>query len=137
MAKTVAELREEQDLAVAFWGAVRPRPAEIRPAFAPFKHPTEGHAMLNGAWYSGRGLAVKCSVNVIDEQAWLHVSFSRRSRLPDYKDLRLVKRRFVGDDRVAVEVHPTQAQHVNLHPFTRHLWSCLDASPLPDFARYV
>jgi hypothetical protein len=68
-----------------------------------------------------------------DGRRWLHVSFSRRDRLPDWPDLRLVKHTFIGDERIALQVLPRQAEYVNVHPNVLHLWSCLDGDPVPDF----
>jgi len=68
---------------------------------------------------------------------WLHVSCSRAGRMPDYEDLKRVKRDFVGPERDAVEIHSKESEHVNLHPFVRHLWARADGSRvLPDMRQY-
>jgi len=82
----------------------------------------------------GLGLTVIVSVaQEADNRAWLHVSCSRPDRLPSYDDLCLVKAEFVGADRKAIQVFPAQAEHVNIHLYCLHLFSCLDEDPLPDF----
>jgi hypothetical protein len=68
-----------------------------------------------------------------DGLRWLHVSCSRRDRLPDWADLRLIKHTFIGDDRVALQVLPREHDYVNIAPRCMHLWSCLDGEPVPDF----
>jgi len=72
-----------------------------------------------------------------DGHPWLHVSLSRRSRLPSYADLTDTKRAFVGADRKAIQVFPAEAEHVNCHPYCLHLWCRLDGDSLPDFSRGV
>jgi len=86
------------------------------------------------AWRCTNGLLVIASAKLeSDGRSWLHVSMSRANRLPYWKDLQYVKDLFVGRDRKAVQVFPPAAEHVNIHPYCLHLWSCLDEDPLPDF----
>lgn len=83
---------------------------------------------------SAQGLLVIGSGNTErDGKRWLHLSMSRRSRLPTYDDLCLVKDTFIGRDRLAVQVFARTADHVNHAKFCLHLWSCLDGDPVPDF----
>ncbi len=62
---------------------------------------------------------------------WVHVSMSRASKLPSWADVREVKDLFIGRDRCAVHLLPPEAFYINLHPFTFHLWSRLDAPTVP------
>jgi len=91
----------------------------------------------DGAMYVRRdGLKVITSAAVEEDgKRWLHVSCSRAARLPSWPDLREVKDIFVGLERTALQVLPKQSRYINLHPFVLHLWCCLDADPVPDFAR--
>jgi hypothetical protein len=68
-----------------------------------------------------------------DKKRWLHVSVSRRSRLPSWEDLKLVKATFIGEDKTAIQVFPSQDKYVNFHPYVLHLWHCVDGDPVPDF----
>ena len=68
-----------------------------------------------------------------DGKLWLHVSLSRPNRVPSYDDLVYVKRHWIGDDRKAIMVLPSKDEHVNLHPYVLHLFTCIDGDPLPDF----
>jgi hypothetical protein len=70
-----------------------------------------------------------------DGKRWHHVSVSRPDRLPSYDDLVFVKEHWIGDTRYAYQVFPPKHKHVNFDPHCLHLWSCLDATPLPDFTR--
>lgn len=82
------------------------------------------------------GLQVICSVGVeVDAKVWIHVSFSRPDRIPDYQDIADVKKDFIGEDRKAIQVFPQKSEHVNYHPYCLHLWCCLDGDGLPDFTR--
>jgi hypothetical protein len=71
----------------------------------------------------------------LDGKRWLHVSCSRRERLPSWEDLRAVKDRFIGLEALALQVLPPQSRYINLNPHVLHLWHCVDAEPVPDFAR--
>lgn len=83
---------------------------------------------------SSSRLKVICSARIEkDGKRWMHVSFSRQDRIPDWNDLRLVKDTFIGRDRLAIQVLPPADEYVNIHPHVLHLWSCLDGRPCPDF----
>lgn len=80
------------------------------------------------------GLLVICTAaREADGKRWMHVSMSRRKRLPSYDDMCLVKDVFVGRERMALQVFARKSQHVNINPYVLHLWSCLDGDPTPDF----
>lgn len=87
-----------------------------------------------GAVGQAIGLLVICSGNVeADGKRWVHVSMSRRSRLPSYEDMGLVKNSFIGRDRLALQLFVPDAQHVNYASNCLHLWHCMDGDPTPDF----
>ena len=48
--------------------------------------------------YNGLNVIVSAEIKS-DGLEWLHVSFSRTSRIPDYKDIQMVKRDFIGNDK--------------------------------------
>jgi len=92
----------------------------------------------DGAMYrcKPRGLSVIISGGVeLDGRAWIHVSLSRRSRMPTYDDLALVKRLFIGADYKAIMVFPPDSEKVNIHRYCLHLFRCVGYDPLPDFTR--
>ncbi len=62
---------------------------------------------------------------------WLHVSVSRANKLPSWRDLREVKDLFIGRERCAIHMIPPEAFYVNVHPFTLHLFTRLDAPTVP------
>lgn len=80
------------------------------------------------------GLQVIASVAIFDDgREWLHVSFSRKNKMPTYDDLQLVKREFIGNDKKAVMIFPETKYYVNIHPNCLHLWYSAD-NPLPEFS---
>jgi hypothetical protein len=91
-----------------------------------------------GTWSIGlgkfSGLYIMGSIAIYENLAWYHVSFSRRGEMPNYRDVKLVKDYWFGDDRWAIQVHPKASEHVNIAPTCLHLWNCLeDGFHLPDF----
>jgi hypothetical protein len=70
-----------------------------------------------------------------DGKNWLHVSLSRRNRLPSWEDIKEVKHLFVGPKKKAIQVFPSEDEYVNCHPYVLHLWHCIDGDSLPDFRR--
>lgn len=90
------------------------------------------------AWVNEKtGLCVIASVSIEqDGHAWLHVSYSYRSRIPSYRDGKAVKAIFIGNDREAYAVYPKSEDHVNIHPYVLQLWARVDGQKaLPDFTR--
>lgn len=87
-----------------------------------------------GVWEQRGGLGVIVSgADYPDGKDWLHLSVSRRERVPSYAELIYVKELFIGKDRKAIMVLPSRAEHVNIHPNVLHLFHCMDEDPLPDF----
>lgn len=79
-----------------------------------------------------QGLKAGFTIEHHNGQDWLHVSVSRRSRLPSYDDLKKIKHDFIGDDRAAYQAFPKASEHVNLHEFCLHLWSPTEFDPFPN-----
>ena len=61
-----------------------------------------------------------------DGRDWIHISMSRRSRMPSYEDMAKVKRDFLGEDVEAYQVFAKTEDHVNIHSFCLHLWAPMD-----------
>jgi hypothetical protein len=80
------------------------------------------------------GVAVIMSGSWENGEKWLHVSLSRKWKMPSYGDIALVKRVFIGDDKKAIMVFPERKYHVNIHNFCLHLWHCVDGDGLPEFS---
>lgn len=77
-------------------------------------------------------LQVIYSGDVIAHERWLHVSVVKRTGMPTYDDMVVVKQAFLGD-RLAVQVFVPKAEHVNIHERCLHLWCNLDRRVTPDF----
>lgn len=73
------------------------------------------------------GLTVMRSLSKTkDGRDWIHVSMSRRSRMPTYDDLCKVKRDFIGEDKQAYQVFAKKEDHINIHSYCLHLWHPID-----------
>lgn len=70
-----------------------------------------------------------------DGKRWVHLSTSFASRLPTWEELRFTKNLFLGRDVTALQVLPKEREYVNVHPYTLHLWRCIDDAPVPDFRK--
>jgi hypothetical protein len=71
-----------------------------------------------------------------DHKIWLHVSASTPRAYPTWEELKRVKHDFIGEDRWAYQVFPSQKDYVNINPYVLHLFSRLEGEPaLPDFTR--
>lgn len=101
-----------------------------------------GHAEVWEMRLGNTRLRILTEPEVHDGLTWWHISVSARERfygkpplerLPSYDELCAVKRVFVGEDAMAIQVFPKASEHVNIHPHCLHLWSPLGHSPLPDF----
>lgn len=82
--------------------------------------------------YDFNGLHVIVSSAKYNGVEWLHVSFSRRSRIPDYKDIQLVRKDFIGTDKKSIMVFPEESHYVNIAETCLHLWYS-EKNPIPDF----
>jgi hypothetical protein len=76
----------------------------------------------------GQSLQVVAS----SELGWDHVSVSRPSRCPNWPEMDFIKRRFFEDHETAVQFHVARADHINIHPYTLHLWrNQMQPFPMP------
>ena len=57
-----------------------------------------------------------------DGDSWDHVSVSRGNRCPNWPEMEYIKRLFFADDETAMQLHVPITDHINLHPYTLHLW---------------
>lgn len=63
---------------------------------------------------------------------WDHVSVSRKDRIPIWKEMDWIARKFFKEDEVAIEYHVPVSQHINLAKNCLHLWRSQAAViPLP------
>jgi hypothetical protein len=87
-----------------------------------------------------KGVRVLISKSTMENRGeWLHVSCSLPDRLPTWEEMKEVKNKFIGPDKVAVQVFPRESDFVNLHPYCLHLWSPLSSLVvgLPDLTKIV
>lgn len=61
-------------------------------------------------------------VIVSEGLGWDHVSISLTMRCPTWEELEHVRKLFFRDDETVMQLHVPAAEHVNVHPYTLHLW---------------
>lgn len=86
-------------------------------------HLTQGGSPLDdGAAYlipfEGRSLRVLASWGM----GWDHVSVSLSNRTPNWREMEHVKRLFFEDYEWAMQLHAPPSKHINVHPYTLHMW---------------
>ena len=90
-----------------------------------------------GAYFRLGRLQAAVSVQKYDDlKIWLHVSCCKKNpwQLPRWKELKRVKVDFIGVDRWAYQVFPSDKDYVNQNPYVLHMFSLLEGEPaLPDF----
>ena len=104
---------------------------EPGPQYRRLPCPFPGAEEYMAAWEMS-GLQVIATVGRYGGMQWLHVSFARRSKMPTYAEMQMVKRDFIGDGRKAIFVLPEKKRYVNINRFCLHLWTC-ENDTLPDF----
>lgn len=111
-------------------------PNDLIPRVLPYSWEKVADIPIEGQVYVSRwGLRVIVTADFErDDRLWLHVSLSKKHKLPSWDDVREVKDLFIGKDRLAIQVLPPESEYVNCHPHTLHLWSCLEGPRIvPDF----
>lgn len=89
---------------------------------------------FNCRWLeSSDGMRICLEVEFVDEALWMHLSFSRRDRDPNYFDMTRVKDLFIGANRKAIMVLPKRDEHYSFAKHCLHLYSPIESDPLPDF----
>lgn len=116
--------------------------AAIHPLVAAMRAPgwhEHNPIYANGVVFGGRafdspaGLRCILSADEINGSDWLHLSVSRRSRIPSYEDLLLARRTFLHESKPSYQVFPRATEYRSLPGATvLHLWQPLGADPFPD-----
>ena len=66
------------------------------------------------------------------QNGWEHVSVSVSHRIPNWQEMCFVKDAFWREDECVMQLHPSKANYVNLHPNCLHLWRPIDSTiPMP------
>lgn len=65
-----------------------------------------------------------------DEYAWDHISVSARKRCPNWFEMSHIKSIFFAEDETVMQLHVPESEHIDLHPYTLHLWRPL-LVPIP------
>lgn len=89
--------------------------------------PDSGHHACTQWIHPMAGLLVLRSVSTVcDGSEWIHISVSRKDRLPSWTEMMKVRDEFLGEDREAYMLAPTKKDYVNLHPHCLHWWTRVD-----------
>lgn len=75
-----------------------------------------------GAFRVAAGGGVVLSVIASNMEGWDHVSVSLPDRTPTWDEMERVKRIFFKDGEIAHQLHLPVDQHINVHPYTLHIW---------------
>lgn len=74
---------------------------------------------FTGAAFLLDGLRI---IATADFHGFDHVSVSRKSRVPNYTEMKRVKRICFGPDEWAMELHAPPSKHINVNDNVLHLW---------------
>lgn len=87
--------------------------------------------------YDPYGMSVIITGEIHDGKKWLHISFAKPDAMPTYYDIQRVKENYLGKDRKAIMVFPEEKNHVNIHPYCLHLFTCISpgGDGLPEFSK--
>jgi hypothetical protein len=97
---------------------------------------TEDGARLEYRGMRGYHTVILSAAVELDQRRWLHVSVATPTKLPSWELLKEIKQIFIGRNKQAVQVMPTEERYINLHPYCLHLFHCLEENdPVPDFTR--
>lgn len=62
------------------------------------------------------------SARLPEAESWEHVSVSTRDRCPNWTEMTWVKRLFWEPEACVVQFMPPEADYINCHPHTLHMW---------------
>jgi hypothetical protein len=63
-----------------------------------------------------------CNVYVSRDAGLLHLSISRKDRLPSYDEVKSARYQFMSEAKYVVQIFPPEEDFVNVHEFCLHLW---------------
>ena len=70
----------------------------------------------------GRELIIMANTANALSGGWEHVSVSLSSRPPNWQEMCFVKDLFWESEECVVQFHVPASKHINLHPYTLHMW---------------
>lgn len=65
---------------------------------------------------------IKLAVIASDECDWDHVSVSLQDRCPTWEEMCEIKDIFFGEKVIAIQIHPSDTDYINIHPYCLHIW---------------
>jgi hypothetical protein len=86
----------------------------------------------NGVFIIDSPDGVELRMVISSGMGWEHISVSTIGRCPQWLEMDYVKRTFFRQNEVAMQLHPAVKDHINVHPYTLHIWRPLRGTiPLP------
>ena len=86
------------------------------------EHPTKGWGdEYNGAFIINTRTGL-CSVIVSNGGGWDHISVSLDKRMPTWSEMDYIKRLFFERHEAAIQIHPSEKNHININSYVLHLW---------------
>lgn len=82
------------------------------------EHPEMGWGDDSGGYFHLNNMRIIAS----SAGGWDHVSVSLIDRCPTWLEMVRVKRLFFHDYECVMQLHPPEANYVNIHNFVLHLW---------------
>ena len=71
----------------------------------------------------GRELTVMAAdAQLAVAQGWEHVSVSTKTRTPNWKEMAFIKKLFWRPNDCVMQFHVPADKHINIHPYTLHMW---------------
>lgn len=61
-------------------------------------------------------------VVVSSGEGWEHVSVSLKTRCPTWEEMEEIKRRFWAPEDTCMQLHVSETDHRNCHPYCLHIW---------------
>jgi hypothetical protein len=55
-------------------------------------------------------------------EGWDHVSVSRSSRTPNWREMEFIRHKFFKDNETVMQLHVPVSDHINMHPHCLHMW---------------
>jgi hypothetical protein len=99
------------------------------PEFAPFLIKVEWLKRQIGEYHNRNNAAMQipCGVHVLRVIAargkgWDHVSVSLPTRTPTWDEMEYVRKKLFKPDEIVAQFHVPAEVHINVHPYTLHMW---------------
>lgn len=109
------------------------------PEFDPFRINVEWVRRQIGVYHNRNNAAMEIPCGIFRlrviaarGKGWDHVSVSLSTRTPTWDEMEYVRKKLFKPDEIVVQFHVPSEVHVNVHPYTLHMWRKIGFNqPLP------